>query len=153
MVVRIVVRAVVYDPEQKRILLVKNKGGKHWYPVGGGWEPGETLLEGVCREVREEANLEIDIVRFLYLREFRLSADEVWIELYWLAHPVGDGTLSPDHTDLDPDSSIGEIRWMGEKELADLLVFPEQLKSDFWRSVNNLSDQRDPFLGTDHRTQ
>ncbi len=125
MTTRIVVRAVVYDPERQRILLVKNRGGKHWYPVGGGWEPGETLLEGVQREVWEEAHLKIDIIRFLYLREFHPNADEVWIELYWLARPIGSGELSPEHVDLDPDSSIEEISWMREKELADLLVFPQ----------------------------
>ena len=51
------VRAVVIAPEG-RIFLVKHSYVSGWHLPGGGVEPGETLLDALIRELREEANIE-----------------------------------------------------------------------------------------------
>ena len=62
------VGAVVLD-DDGRILLVKHvprKGafwGGKWMVPGGGLELGETLEEGVAREVEEETNLKVEVLR------------------------------------------------------------------------------------------
>jgi 8-oxo-dGTP pyrophosphatase MutT (NUDIX family) len=51
------VRALVID-EQRRILLVQHSYVRGWHLPGGGVEPGETLIDALIRELREEANIE-----------------------------------------------------------------------------------------------
>ena len=51
------VRALVVD-ETGRIFLVKHSYVSGWHLPGGGVEPGETLIDALVRELREEGNLE-----------------------------------------------------------------------------------------------
>jgi 8-oxo-dGTP pyrophosphatase MutT (NUDIX family) len=51
------VRAVVLDGEGK-VFLVKHSYVAGWHLPGGGVEPGETLIDALIRELREEGNLE-----------------------------------------------------------------------------------------------
>ena len=51
------VRALVIGPDG-RVFLVKHSYVSGWHLPGGGVEPGETLLDALVRELREEGNLE-----------------------------------------------------------------------------------------------
>src|SRR3981081_3862413 len=51
------VRALVIGPDG-RIFLVKHSYVSGWHLPGGGVELGETLLDALVRELREEGNLE-----------------------------------------------------------------------------------------------
>ena len=51
------VRALVID-DSGRIFLVKHSYVSGWHLPGGGVEPGETLIDALIRELREEGNLE-----------------------------------------------------------------------------------------------
>ena len=52
------VRALVID-EHHRIFLVKHSYVSGWHLPGGGVEAGETLMQAMRRELREEGNIEI----------------------------------------------------------------------------------------------
>ena len=63
----------------------------YWFP-GGGLEPGETSEEGLRRELMEEAALEIEVGRLLYVSEnlFVESGDyRHEMILYFLAQITG----------------------------------------------------------------
>jgi 8-oxo-dGTP pyrophosphatase MutT (NUDIX family) len=51
------VRALVID-EKERIFLVKHSYVGGWHLPGGGVEVGETLIDALIRELREEGNIE-----------------------------------------------------------------------------------------------
>lgn len=59
-VVRAGVAAVVRDG-RGRVLLHRRRVGEGWAPPSGHLEPGESLREGVAREVREETALAVRV--------------------------------------------------------------------------------------------
>jgi 8-oxo-dGTP pyrophosphatase MutT (NUDIX family) len=52
------VRALVRD-DAGRIFLVKHTYVRGWHLPGGGVEPGETLLDALARELKEEGNIDL----------------------------------------------------------------------------------------------
>ncbi len=117
------VGAIILD-DQKRVLLVKHvpeKGGfwtEKYICPGGRLEVGEPLEDGVCREVREETGLEIQIIRWVRPLE-RIIRD-------------ADGTLVDHVIYLDaiakvkqgyfkPASDVGEGSWFTKEELQQIL--------------------------------
>lgn len=74
---------------------------RKWDVPGGRLEPGETLLEGLAREVGEESGLTVTVERLLDAREnFPVIKDEKVhiVRLYYLCQCTeGNVTLSTDH--------------------------------------------------------
>ena len=75
------VRAVVLD-EAGRVFLVRHSYLPGWHLPGGGVEVGETVLEALSRELREEGNIEITgapVLHGVYLNTFVTKRDHVLI--------------------------------------------------------------------------
>jgi 8-oxo-dGTP pyrophosphatase MutT (NUDIX family) len=53
------VRALIYDREEKAVFLIRHTYVPGWQLPGGGVEAGETALEALQREIREECNIEL----------------------------------------------------------------------------------------------
>ncbi|MFC2000964.1 NUDIX domain-containing protein [Chloroflexota bacterium] len=115
------VGAIIKD-SYGRILLVKHipeRGGfwqGKWIFPGGALELGETIEEGIKREVKEETQLEIDLLTSLPPLDRivragdRVSLHVVYID--YLANVAGG--------ELKPGSDIGEAIWVAKERLPDL---------------------------------
>ncbi len=108
------VGAVVEDEDGSCVLLVKHvpeRGGYwqgKWICPGGKLEPGETIEQGIRREVREETNLDIDLVSPLHPFDRIVTEDgEVTLHVIYidyLARVTGGSLRSA--------SDVGEARWV-----------------------------------------
>jgi ADP-ribose pyrophosphatase YjhB (NUDIX family) len=88
----VTVAAMIFD-DQERILLLEHvfRADNGWGVPGGFVARGEEPLEALHRELREEANIELDNIQFLFAR----SLDAVkQIEIYYRARAIGDPTPS-----------------------------------------------------------
>lgn len=145
---RILARTLVIDNE--KILLVRNRGARFWYPPGGGWEyESETITECASREVTEETGYKVDVNKLLWLQEFHEN-EKIFLETFWLAQLSSDNSQtheeSKKHVDQDPNGSVEEVRWFTQDELQDLKVFPERVRS-FQRLIGEQSHTTNPFIG------
>ena len=115
----VAVGAVIED-HKDRILLVKHKkerGGYwqgKWICPGGKLEFGEDIREGVKREVKEETNLEIELVTPLvpFDRIVRLNGGTSLHVIYidYIARLLGG--------ELEVGSDIGEALWAGKRSVS-----------------------------------
>ena len=119
------VRALVID-ENGRIFLVKHSYISGWYLPGGGVEAGETLLQALARELREEGNIEMtepprlhgmffnnrvsrrDHVALFVVRAFRQSAAPV-PDREIVAHGFFDLEALPNDTTASTRARIIEV--------------------------------------------
>ncbi|HVW56769.1 MAG TPA: NUDIX domain-containing protein [Rhizobiaceae bacterium] len=53
------VRGIVYDPNVESVFLIRHTYVAGWHFPGGGVERGETAVQALRRELREEGNIEI----------------------------------------------------------------------------------------------
>ncbi|MFW9986021.1 MAG: NUDIX hydrolase [Candidatus Odinarchaeota archaeon] len=113
------VGAVILD-DQERVLLVKHvpeKSGfwaEKYICPGGRLEPGESLEDGLRREIWEETSLEIDIVQWVRPME-RVIRDTQGILIDHVLYldviaKVKQGTFQP-------ASDVGSGAWFTKKEL------------------------------------
>ncbi len=86
---RVNVRAVIW--RDGKLLAVKHKskrGGaaQNWCIPGGGLDPGESLQDGVAREVMEETGIEAKVGKLLFIQQFRSEREGRDEELEFIFH-------------------------------------------------------------------
>lgn len=95
-----------------RYLLARRRDIGWWNLPGGGLESGETVDEGLAREVMEEVGLTVDIVRVIGIYS-KPRKDEVVVTV--LCH------LAPDAGEPGTSDEVSEASWFAPTE------FPEHL--------------------------
>ena len=91
----------------KTILSTRSHGKDKYYIPGGKREQGESDIQALCREIKEELSVNLNIDTIEFLGEFQAQAH---------GHPAGTIVKMTCYTatytgDLLPDSEIEELVW------------------------------------------
>jgi ADP-ribose pyrophosphatase YjhB (NUDIX family) len=120
------------------VLLIKHthRGKSFWVPPGGGLEPNdENTYDTIRREVKEESNLDVEAFGpLVYIREFaEQSAGTYHVEQFRLVTKWS-GTISLEGLKgLGGDEfMITEARFVSREEMADITLYPAELRDDLW---------------------
>jgi len=109
----VAIGAIVFDGDGRVLLVERGRppGEGLWTVPGGKLEPGETLAQGVAREVREETGLVVEIGALACVAE-HISEGYHYVILDYFARPIG-GSLAP-------GSDVRDARFVTEAELGAL---------------------------------
>jgi len=110
------VRGVVVDGDN-RVFLVKHSYVAGWHLPGGGVEVGETLLEAVVREVREETALAVEPVALAGYREAIVRDAEGRIERHFVILPFAARWIAGEPVLND---ELSEAMWLDPPQIAGL---------------------------------
>ena len=78
----------VKSPEGRLLIVQQEHGGaKHWGPLGGALEFGETIEECALREAYEESGLRLCLIRLLSVDQFWHAGKFQGVGFHFLAEP------------------------------------------------------------------
>lgn len=102
--------------EDNNILLVKQKVSdkRAWSLPGGRLERGETLEQGIVREMKEETGLDVEMSRMLYVCDVGASSNTV-LHITFLLKRIG-GEIQLPTNELD-ENPIGDVKFVPVSEL------------------------------------
>lgn len=100
--------------EQERILMLSNPKTNGWEPVNGALDAGETLMESLLREIREEAGDQIRARPLGLVHAFNFAYDPTVpyvISLCWVLKYEGGEVIPGD------DMRGSDVHWFTVEEL------------------------------------
>lgn len=130
---QMVVRALILQEDH---LLVSRWENSYCFPIGGRLEHGETLEDGLLREIREEIEVAAEILKLVYFHEnFFQIEDHDYHELGWFFWVrTQEVVVRPGQRLANPDSDGLWTELLPLAELATAEIFPRflslQLASD-----------------------
>lgn len=132
------VRVVILD-NQNRMLMVKQEHEERdiWMVPGGGIEEGESSIDAAVREIKEETGLDIEVGKLIWHVEEVSKRGQRFVNFFMGRITGGKLVLG-----LDPEFDAGgqvlrEVKFMSRQEIEALpALYPEYLKDEFWRYLN-----------------
>jgi len=102
--------------ENDEILLVQQKVSdkRNWSLPGGRLEQGETLQQGLVREMKEETGLDVELVQMLYVCDVAASNHTVLHITFLLKRIGGEVALPTNEFDENP---IHDVKFVPVSEL------------------------------------
>ncbi|MEH7126556.1 NUDIX domain-containing protein [Bacillus sp. JJ1773] len=139
--------------EHNSVLLVEyDHNGIHYNLPGGGLEPGETIIEGVAREVLEETTAQVEVGPLALIYEFaphKQSGDYNLNEQHalQLIFECKIKNNSMPRLPEFPDPNQSAVKWVPIEELDSILLIPniyQQVKNyvKSKRSIDLIEDYR-----------
>lgn len=104
--------------ENNKILLIKHQKG-HWGFPKGHMEKDETPMQTAIREVKEETNIDVEILSKKEYTEIYTTQEEVHRKVvYFIAKKIG-GELKPQ------ESEVEIVKWFNFEEAMQTLTYEE----------------------------
>lgn len=119
------VGAVVWrGPDVLLVRRARPPNAGSWSIPGGGLEPGETLLEAIAREVREEVGLELRCLVMIAAVELIRRDPDGRVRYHYLLADATAEAAGPDQLAPDP-AEISEAGWFAPERLDGLGLWRE----------------------------
>lgn len=134
------VSVLLFDGDNLLVVNMRRPNSNIFVLAGGGLEPNESIFDAGIREVKEETNLDIVILKIAYIKELYTDVDES-LDIILLGNIVG-GELKkgydPEH---GSNQALHDVQWVNVHKLALLPFHPKQL-------INRLQiDFQNNFIG------
>ena len=115
----------------------KNVIKRNYTFPGGGLENGETLEEGVVREVKEEFGINVKVIKKLYEMESeKFNQNEYFFLCEYIDGTFGTGDgpeFNNDSKYIDSGNYLPEI--IKREEVKDLVLLPPEIKEKFVKDL------------------
>lgn len=109
------------------LLTAHYENQKCYYTVGGGVQAGESSLEAVRREMREELGCELPVIRLLYVQE-RFYQFEGRQHQETCFYYLVDGSVLKIENGAHTDQEKETLHWISITQLQDVQIVPLFLK-------------------------
>ena len=135
--------------ENNEILLVQQKlsDKRNWSLPGGRLERGETLSQGLIREMKEETGLDVEIIRMLYLCDVTASSNTI-LHITFLIKRIG-GEIELPSNEFD-ENPIHDVKFVPISELVQYGFsekFIQVIRDGFSNAGNYVGDKINIGLG------
>lgn len=115
---------LVIHPVSRKILLGKRSDTHNWCSPGGKVEIGESPLQGVIRETREESNVKINSCVFYDFEMHTAENGKNWTSFMFASDDFDDSELKPQESEIE-----GDWGWFTVEEALSMDLFPPTRKS------------------------
>ena len=120
--------------------VIRNKEYKEYYTFPGGHlEIGETLEEGVIREIREEFGIQVRVIKKLYeIENAKLNMKEYFFLCEYIEGEFGTGEgeeFSNNPQYKDAGEYIPEI--VKKEDITNIVLLPLEIKEKFLQDLRN----------------
>jgi nucleoside triphosphatase len=119
------VGAMIFDAKGNLFLMKTHKWGDKYAIPGGHVELGETLIDALIREVKEETNLDIHNIQFLCFQEF-IYDDAFWENRHFIFF---DYVCDTDSTHVILNDEAQSYIWTSLPNISSLPIEPYTMKT------------------------
>jgi ADP-ribose pyrophosphatase YjhB (NUDIX family) len=125
--IRVSARALIIENEAILLVEFDDETGLHYNLPGGGVEPGESLVEALEREAREEASVDIEVGPLVFVVEYEPNRNAFWASSDPALSLIFDCRLStaiqPRLSD-QPDPNQTAVKWIELSKLETVELLP-----------------------------
>ncbi len=123
-----------------RVGVLKRKDYQEYYTFpGGGLEEGETLEEGVIREIKEEFGINVKVIKKLYeMKSEKFNQKEYFYLCKYVDGEFGTGNgpeFNNDPKYIDSGKYLPEI--IKKEDIKDILLLPSEIKELFVKDIKD----------------